>query len=94
MEEDRYRQALWFSQARKRHATHEDILTLADGRNTRITQLFQFKTYSDLLMGTPTEASNRRLIERFLEYTRDKITGATRPHLIRPRVENYPPNLG
>ena len=85
-----YNQVRWFFDCKKKKPPAKMSLVLSDGRHVHMTQLFQMETYAGHLVGMSTVASNRQLVERLAASAGKRIAGATRPHLIPPKVETYP----
>lgn len=48
-------------------------VTLNSGRDIYLEQLFQYRTYSGLSCGYPTPSHNKKVIQRALEYTKEKL---------------------
>jgi hypothetical protein len=89
-----YKQVQWFFDRKRQKPPIENSFVLSNGRRVHITQLFQRQTYYDHLVGMSTVGLNRGLIERLLEIAKERIAGATRPHLIPPKADTYPCGAG
>ncbi|MDD5227554.1 MAG: hypothetical protein PHN45_11160 [Methylococcales bacterium] len=48
-------------------------ITLNSGRDIYLDQLYQYRTYAGLSVGYPTPSHNEKVIQRALEYTKEKL---------------------
>jgi hypothetical protein len=59
-------------------------LILNNGVNIQLDVIYQYKTYLSVLTGNPTRSQNQRLIEKSINYAKEKLWCCENPYLINP----------